>query len=216
MAGVWRCMLVVVALGLWSLAMSAKSRQRPQKRPRKNQGVEEIGLIQPVPNIDIQRMTGTWYLINVASKCAYLINHGISVEPTTMTLTRPNNPGQTLSVSTKTRHNHNCWEILQVYHLTKTPGQLTLKGDRPELNIDIVIRDTDYTSYAILYYQKRGQTTIKLYTRNTDDLPEPLLDKFEQLAEKERFGLAYMFPFPTYSHCGDVAKDYIINCVPTC
>ena len=36
-------------------------------------------------------------------------------------------------------------------------------GTRPELNTEIVIGETDYNSYAILYYHKRGKITMKLY-----------------------------------------------------
>ncbi|XP_033495027.1 complement component C8 gamma chain [Epinephelus lanceolatus] len=222
MAGVWRCMLAVVALMcvcLWDSTEAvggAVSRPRPQRRPRKKPKVEPIDVTPAAQNVDIQQMTGTWYLLNTASKCSYLINHGTKVEPTVMTLTRSSPTDETLSVSTKTRHNHQCWEILQVYDLTPTPGKLTLKGTRPELNTEIVIGETDYTSYAIMYYQKRGKITMKLYGRSTDNLSEPMLTKFEQLAEKQGLGLAYLFPFPTYSHCGDVDQDHVINCVPTC
>ncbi|XP_035508925.1 complement component C8 gamma chain [Morone saxatilis] len=220
MAGVWRCMVVVLVLMcmcLWSSTEAvggAKSRPRPQKRPPKKPKVEATDVTQPAQNIDIQQMTGTWYLLNTASKCSYLIKHGTQVEPTVMTLT--NSPDQTLSVSTKTRHNHQCWEILQVYNLSPAPGQLTLKGPRPELDTQIVIGETDYNSYAIMYYHKRGKITMKLYGRSVDNLSEPMLAKFEQLAEKQHLGLAYLFPFPTYSHCGTVDQDHVINCVPTC
>lgn len=215
-------MLAVVALMcvcLWDSTEAvggAVSRPRPQRRPRKKPKVEPIDVAPAAQNVDIQQMTGTWYLLNTASKCSYLINHGTKVEPTVMTLTRSSPTDETLSVSTKTRHNHQCWEILQVYDLTPTPGKLTLKGARPELNTEIAIGETDYTSYAIMYYQKRGKITMKLYGRSTDNLSEPMLTKFEQLAEKQGLGLAYLFPFPTYSHCGDVDQDHVINCVPTC
>ncbi|XP_074478231.1 complement component C8 gamma chain [Sebastes fasciatus] len=221
MAGVRRCMLavaVLMCLCLWGsteAAGGARSRPRPQRRPPKKPKVEPIDLTPAAQNIDIQQMTGTWYLLNTASKCSYLINHGTKVEPTVMTLTRSTASDQTLSVSTKTRHNHQCWEILQVYHLTPTPGKLTLKGANPELNTEIAIGEMD-NNYAIMYYQKRGKITMKLYGRSVDDLPEPMLTKFEQLAETQGLGLAYLFPFPTYSHCGAVDQDHVINCVPTC
>ncbi|KAM6971694.1 complement component C8 gamma chain [Tautogolabrus adspersus] len=221
MVGVWRWMLAVVGLMcvcLWGSAEAvggAVSRPRPQRRPpKKKPTVDPIDLAPTAQNIDIQRMAGRWYLLNTASKCSFLINHGTKVEPTVMTLTP--NSDQTLSVSTKTRHNHLCWEILQVYNLSPTPGKLTLKGSRPELNTEIVIGESDYDNYAIMYYQKRGKITMKLYGRSVDDLSEPMLTKFEQLAEKQKLGLAYLFPFPTYSHCGEVDQDHIINCVPTC
>ncbi|XP_049912514.1 complement component C8 gamma chain [Epinephelus moara] len=221
MAGVWRCMLAValMCVCLWDSTEAvggAVSRPRPQRRPRKKPKVEPIDVTPAAQNVDIQQMTGTWYLLNTASKCSYLINHGTKVEPTVMTLTRSSPTDETLSVSTKTRHNHQCWEILQTYDLTPTPGKLTLKGTRPELNTEIAIGETDYTSYAIMYYQKRCKITMKLYGRSTDNLSEPMLTKFEQLAEKQGLGLAYLFPFPTYSHCGDVDQDHVINCVPTC
>ncbi|XP_071341525.1 complement component C8 gamma chain [Trachinotus anak] len=222
MAGVWRCMLammVLMCLCLWGYSEAvggAKSRPRPQRRPPKKPKVEPIDGTPPAQNIDIQRMTGRWYLLNTASKCSYLINHGTSVEPTVMNIASSPASDGTLLITTKTRHNHQCWEIRQVYYLTPTPGRLTLKGARPELNTEIVIGETDYNSYAIMYYQKQGKITIKLYARSVDELDEPLLTKFEELAEKQKLGLAYLFPFPTYSHCGDVDQDHIINCVPTC
>ncbi|TNN34147.1 Complement component C8 gamma chain [Liparis tanakae] len=154
-------------------------------------------------------MTGTWYLLNTASKCSHLMNHGMKVEPTVVTLTL--SPEQTLSVSTKTRRNHQCWEILQVYNLTPTPGKLTLKGARPELDTKIVIGEIVYDSYAIMYYQKRGQITMKLYGRSVDNLSEPMLTQFEELAEKQGLGLAYLFPFPTYSHCGEVDQNHTVS-----
>lgn len=36
-------------------------------------------------------------------------------------------------------------------------------GTRPEQNTVIVIGETDYNSYAVIYYQKRGKMTVKLY-----------------------------------------------------
>ncbi|KAM9839681.1 complement component C8 gamma chain [Aulostomus maculatus] len=217
MAGVWQCMLIVVVLivvCLWGSVGAvggAKSRPRPQRRPHKKTKVEPADLTPPAQNIDIKQMTGTWYLLNTASKCSYLMNHGTKVEPTVMTLTFSPESDETLLVSTKTRHNHQCWEILQMYNLKQTPGKLTLKGARPELNIEIVIGETDYSSYAIMYYQKGGKITMKLYGGTVDNLSEPMLTKFEQLAEKQGMGLAFLFPFPTYSHCGDVDQHHTIN-----
>uniref|UniRef100_A0A3B3IJV8 Complement component 8, gamma polypeptide n=1 Tax=Oryzias latipes TaxID=8090 RepID=A0A3B3IJV8_ORYLA len=211
---------------LWSPAETvggAKSRPRPQRRPKK-QKVNPVDENPPASNIDIQQMTGTWYLLIASSKCPYLLKHGTNVQPTVMTLTRSSASDQILSVSTKTRHNHQCWEIKQEYHLSPVAGRLTLKGqlssvsfllndtasswreillflpgDRPERNTEIVIGETDYTSYAVIYYHKQGQVTVKLYSRSVETLSEPMLTKFEQLAEKQGFGLAYHFSFPDYS-----------------
>ncbi|RVE58893.1 hypothetical protein OJAV_G00198820 [Oryzias javanicus] len=221
MAKISCCMLALVMLMcccLWSPAETvggAKSRPRPQRRPKKPKA-NPVDENPPAPNVDIQQMTGRWYLLIASSKCPYLLKHGTKVEPTVMTLTRSSASDQILSVSTKTRHNHQCWEIKQEYHLSPVGGRLTLKGARPELNTEIVIGETDYTSYAVIYYHKLGQVTVKLYSRSVETLSEPMLTKFEQLSEKQGFGLAYHFSFPDYSHCGEVDQDHVINCIPTC
>ncbi|XP_029385401.1 complement component C8 gamma chain [Echeneis naucrates] len=217
MAGVWPCMLAVMVLCvcLWGYADAvggAKSRPRPQRRPKKTK-VEPTVATPPARNIDLPQMTGTWYLVNAASKCSHLMKKATSVEPTVMNIAI--SPDGVLLVSTKTRFNHQCWEVRQIYYLDPTPGYLTIRGVRPDLNTGVAIGDTDYTTYLIMYYQQRGTITMKLYSRS-QDVTEPILTKFEDLAEKQGLGLAYIFPFPTYSHCGDVDQENIINCVPTC
>ncbi|KAM4533315.1 LOW QUALITY PROTEIN: complement component C8 gamma chain [Odontesthes bonariensis] len=245
MTGASRYMLTAVVLmcvcllGPADALGGAKSRPRPQRRPKKPK-VEPVDKTPPAQDVDIGQMAGKWYLINTASKCPLMIKRATNMEPTVLTLTYLSD--QTLSVSTKTRHNHQCWEILQVYHPTSTTGRLTLKGQfsllasckqkvessfadsallfppgaNPELDTAIVIGETDYTSYAVMFYQKRGKVTVKLYTRSPDNLSEPTLTKFEELAEKHGLGLAYVFGLPTYSHCEDVDQDHVINCVPSC
>ncbi|KAJ8010801.1 hypothetical protein DPEC_G00078910 [Dallia pectoralis] len=221
MIGVWRCvtMVTLVCVCLWEAAEAvggAKSRPRPQRRPPKPPKVNPIDETPPSQNINIEQMTGTWYLVSAASKCNFLVKNGAKVEATVMTLTSPTSSGGPISVSTTTRLNHQCWEILQEYTVTPAPGRLVLKGSRPELNTDVVIGETDHSSYAIFYYQKQGQLTMKLYGRSKDTLSEAILDRFEDLAEKRGLGLAYVFAFPNYSHCMSVEKDYVINCVPIC
>uniref|UniRef100_A0A4W5K6F2 Complement component 8, gamma polypeptide n=1 Tax=Hucho hucho TaxID=62062 RepID=A0A4W5K6F2_9TELE len=202
--------------GLAEATGGAKSRPRPQRRPPKKPKVKPIDDTPPAQNIDIQQMGGPWYLVNAASKCNFLMKNGLKVEATVMTLTPPSSPDTALSVSTTTRLNHQCWEILQAYTITPTPGRFVLNGSNPLLNTDIVIGESDYSSYAVFYYQKQGQLTMKLYGRSKDTLSEAILDKFEDLAEKKGLGLAYVFAFPNYSHCESVDKDHVINCVPIC
>lgn len=145
------------------------------------------------------------------------MQHGNKVEATVITLAvTSSGTEQQLSVTTKTRHNHQCWEIQQVYDFTPASGRFTIKGSSPKTITKVSIVDTDYTSYAIMVYEKLKRTTMKLYTRSVERLSEPLLLKFEELAAKRNMGLAFMFPFPTYSHCDIVDKDHIINCIPTC
>ncbi|KAJ0059666.1 hypothetical protein NL108_009177 [Boleophthalmus pectinirostris] len=149
-------------------------------------------------------MLGKWYLLNMASKCSHLMTHGHNAEATTMTLDLTTfGKEQKLSVKTTTRHNHQCWEIHQLYDFTKTSGFFTLKGNDPKIDTKVTILDTDYTSYAIFVYEiqkkKVRKTSLKLYGKSVAELHEPTLLKFEAVAATKNFGLAFMFPFPTYS-----------------
>ncbi|XP_070302758.1 complement component C8 gamma chain [Salvelinus sp. IW2-2015] len=214
MTGVWQCvtMLMVVCVCLWGSAEAiggAKSRPRPQRRPIKKPKVNPIDDTPPAQNIDIQQVGTRVCLFVCVCVCKHDLTTTAQTQPACELLSY-------LSVSTTTRLNHQCWEILQAYTITPTPGRLVLNGSRPLLNTDIVIGESDYSSYAVFYYQKQGQLTMKLYGRSKDTLSEAILDKFEDLAEKKGLGLAYVFAFPNYSHCESVDKDHVINCVPTC
>ncbi|XP_033841956.1 complement component C8 gamma chain [Periophthalmus magnuspinnatus] len=224
MAKRWWYRLVVVLLMLWVLSEVGEgqmSRARPQRpKKKKNPEDEEIPVPQEI-NIDINQMLGKWYLLNMASKCSHLLTHGHNAEATTVTLDLTTfGKEQKLSVKTTTRHNHQCWEIHQHYDFTSNSGFFTLKGNNPKNDIKVTILDTDYISYAILVYEvqmsKVRKTTMKLFARSVERLHEPTLLKFETTAATRNFGLAYMFPFPTYSYCDTVDEEHIINCIPTC
>ncbi|XP_072306766.1 complement component C8 gamma chain [Eucyclogobius newberryi] len=223
MAGRRWCRLVVALVMVWALSGvgdGSKSRPRPKRPDRKKLNPDEDTSIPPENNIDVNQMLGKWYLLSVGSKCSHLMSHGNNAEATTMTLDLTTvQEEQKLSVITTTRHNHQCWEIRQLYDVTQNSGYFIIKAKDPKKNIMVTIVDTDYTSYAILSFEmlsgKRRKTTMKLYTRSLT-LHEPTLLKFEDKAATKKIGLEFMFPFPTYSHCDKVDEDHIINCIPTC
>lgn len=207
--------LLVMILVFSEITDGAMSRPRPTRRKKKEETVAPI--VPPDLNIDINQMLGKWYLLNVASKCPYLKEPGNKVEATTMTLQRPTTGAeQKLSVITTTRHNHQCWEIHQEYDLTPNSGYFIIKGENPQLNTKVTVMDTDYTSYAILVYEKRKKITMKLYARSVATLHEPMLKKFDDAAAQKNIGMAFLFPPHITSHCDEVDEDHVINCIPTC
>ncbi|KAK3541060.1 hypothetical protein QTP86_012333 [Hemibagrus guttatus] len=112
---------------LWGPVNGRRTRykSKPKPKPDKNP-VEEIVSVQ---NFDINQVSGKWYLLSVASRCKYLLEHGYKVEGTIMTLTAPVSPKDPIKVSTFTKLNFQCWEIKQHYETTKSPGHFLLKGD---------------------------------------------------------------------------------------
>ncbi|KAJ8375421.1 hypothetical protein SKAU_G00060010 [Synaphobranchus kaupii] len=82
------------------------------------------------------------------------------------------------------------------------------QGDKPTNGIDISVGEIDYNSYAILYYQKRGKISMKLYGRS-ERLQDHIHDKFELLAEKQNLG-EFVFPFPKYGFCQSADEKHIL------
>ncbi|KAI1891240.1 hypothetical protein AGOR_G00141740 [Albula goreensis] len=202
MGRVWLWVCVVTALGLCLSGVDGSRKRRP---PKEN----PIDKITPAANFNLPQMNGKWFLVSVASKCPYLLENNFRVESTIVTWTAPPSPGAPLAVSTLRKLNLQCWDIRQEYLPTKTNGRFQLKGNRPTNDIDIIVSETDYNSYAILYLHKRGKMTMKLYGR-TERLPDDILDKFELLAEKQNFGIDFVFPFPKYGFCQSADETHTL------
>ncbi|ROJ70144.1 Methionine-R-sulfoxide reductase B2, mitochondrial [Anabarilius grahami] len=149
-----------------------------------------------------KHMSGKWYLLTVASRCKNLLESGFKVESTTVTWTVT---GDKVSVSTVRKLNFECWEIKQNYMKTKTPGQLFLKGKRPDENMDIMVLETDYSSYAMLVFKRAAKITMKLYGRSSE-VPDKIVDTFEDRAKTFNLGLDVIFQYPDYGFCESTEK----------
>ncbi|KAL4624714.1 complement component C8 gamma chain [Arapaima gigas] len=192
MQALWLFVTVLTVLGLLLEPMGATRGRGRRRNPPKERPIDKIHAVQ---NLNMDQLKGKWFLISVASKCQYLRENNFRVESTTMTLTPPTSPNSPLIVDTLRKLNQQCWNIKQEYELTNTSGRFVLKGHSKD--IDIVLAETDYNSYAILYYQKGDQITMKLYGGSTK-LPDSIMDKFEQLAEKQNINIDHVYPFPKY------------------
>ncbi|XP_066498140.1 complement component C8 gamma chain [Hoplias malabaricus] len=200
------CFLTLVLLGLSIFDPVEGRRTRFKPKPRDKSKEKTAEEISPAKDININQMSGKWYLLTVASRCQYLLEKGFKVEGTTisLTVTSSNSP---LKISTLTKLNYQCWEIQQNYETTKSTGRFLLKGNLPVMNIEISVVDTDYSSYAILLYKRMNKITLKLYGR-TPQVPEAIVDKFEELAKKHNMGLDVIFQFPDYGFCEFADKEH--------
>ncbi|XP_062842006.1 complement component C8 gamma chain [Trichomycterus rosablanca] len=202
------CLLVVLTLVLSLCDAGKKKRWKPQPKPKKpdEKPVEEM---LPARYIDINQMSGKWYLLTVASRCPYLLEHGYKAEGTIMTLTAPASPGGPVKMNTLTKHNFQCWEIQQDYETTNMTGIFLLKSRIPVKNTDVLVVDTDYSSYTVLLYKRMKNITMKLYGRSTR-VSDAVVDKFEDLATKQNLGLDVIFEFPVYGFCPSADKEHTL------
>lgn len=206
MQHIWICIAVLAVLGEPNMLEASRIQDRRNERIQAENAIDKI---TAAPNLDLDQMAGKWYLITAASKCPYLLQNGFKVESTIISLTPPTTSDAPMLVSTFRKLNEQCWEIKQEYETTKSKGRLLLSNKNPKKNIDIVIAETDHSSYAILYYQRQGQISMKLYGRSPT-VPDSTSDKFEEFAAKQSLGLDYVFQFPSYSFCESTEKDYVL------
>ncbi|XP_048121611.1 complement component C8 gamma chain isoform X2 [Alosa alosa] len=191
MQHVWICIAMLTVLGEPNTLGASRTQGR---RTERNQTENTIDKITVAPNLDLDQVAGKWYLISAASKCPFLLENGFKVESTTISLTPPTTFDAPMLVSTFRKLNQQCWEIRQEYQTTKSKGRLLL---------------SNHSSYAILYYQRQGKISMKLYGRSPK-VPDSTADKFEELAAKQSLGLDYVFQFPGYSFCETADEDYVL------
>ncbi|KAG9283266.1 complement component C8 gamma chain [Astyanax mexicanus] len=204
---VFALLLFLLVLGVFESVEGRRTRFKPKPKEKKTEkSVEEI---TPAKDININQIGGKWYLLTVASRCQHLLEKGFKVESTIINLTPPVSPRSPLKVSTFTKLNYQCWEIKQNYETTNSTGRFLLKGNMPVMNVEILIIDTDYSSYAILLYKRMKKITMKLYGRSTQ-VPEAIQDKYEELARKHNLGLDLNFQFPDYGFCESADKEHTL------
>ncbi|XP_072544914.1 complement component C8 gamma chain isoform X2 [Salminus brasiliensis] len=199
-------LLVLLVLGVFESVEGRRTRFKPKPKDKKKKPEEEI---TPAKDININQMNGKWYLLTVASRCQHLLEKGFKVEGTVITLTPPTAPSSPLKVSTLTKLNYQCWEIQQHYETTKSTGRFLLKGNVPVMNVEIIVIDTDYSSYAVLLYKRMNKITMKLYGRSAQ-VPEAIVDQFEELAKKHNLGLDVIFQYPDYGFCESADKEHTL------
>uniref|UniRef100_A0A8C9B0C8 Complement C8 gamma chain n=1 Tax=Phocoena sinus TaxID=42100 RepID=A0A8C9B0C8_PHOSS len=149
--------LLTLLLAVGSLGQRA---QRPPRPP------SPISAIQPTANFDAQRFSGTWFLVAVASACRSLQEQGHRAEATTLHVTPQ---GAAMAVSTFRKLDGICWQVRQLYGDTGLPGRFLLQARGARGAVDVVVGETDYRGFAILYLERARQLSVKLYGTSPRD-----------------------------------------------
>ncbi|NXK49555.1 CO8G protein, partial [Chauna torquata] len=174
------------------LAAPQGQRRRP---PPPQSPLEKVAIEE---NLRLPELAGRWFLVGVASRCSYLAEHSHQLEATAVTVTVPDE--QSLTISTFRKLDGLCWEIRQRYLPAGAHGRFFLKGRGYGSKVDVVVAETDHSSYAILYYQKGRSISVKLYGRSSQ-VSDAVVDKFEQRARAVGLSEDVTYYFPTYGGC---------------
>ncbi|XP_075762114.1 complement component C8 gamma chain [Pelodiscus sinensis] len=177
--------------------------QRQRRPPTPESPFEKIKLQK---NFDFQQFSGKWFLVGVASRCDYLREYNHQLEATAMAVSASD--GTSLAISTFRKLDGVCWEIKQQYRSTKAQGRFLLRGRGS--NVDVLVGETDYSSYAIMYYQKHRKISIKLYGRSVR-VSDAIMGKFEQRVTELNMSEDFTYYFPTYGFCESADQFHLLD-----
>ncbi|XP_068105064.1 complement component C8 gamma chain [Hyperolius riggenbachi] len=187
----------------------------PPAMAQKNNPIDKV---ENVKNFDISEFTGKWYLLSVATDCNYLKTNNHKVEATYLQVSLPKTKAgvkvpQSMLVSTFRVLDGICWEIKHSYAINKIKGRFLLKAKPYHGMVDIVVAETDYENYAIIYFQKKGKITLKLYGRKAK-VSDDIYRKFDNHVIKQGIDLEFIYSFPKYGFCEEASKFNILDEIP--
>ncbi|XP_022357141.1 complement component C8 gamma chain [Enhydra lutris kenyoni] len=187
---------------LLTLLLAGDSLSQRARRPP--QPPSPISTIPPKANFDAQQFAGTWLLVAVASTCGFLQEQGHRVEAT---LLRVAPQRAAMAVSTFQKLDGICWQVRQLYRDVGVPGRFLLPGARA---VDVVVGETDYEGYAVLYLERKRRLSVKLYTRS---LPpsDSALSAFEQHVQRANLTEDHVLFFPKYGFCEAADQFHVLD-----
>ncbi|XP_027950447.1 complement component C8 gamma chain isoform X1 [Eumetopias jubatus] len=175
-----------------SLSQSARRPPRP---------ASPISTIQPKANFNAQQFAGTWLLVAVASSCRFLQEQGHRAEAT---LLRVAAQGAAMAVSTFQKLDGICWQVQQLYRDTGVPGRFLLHARGARRAVDVVVGETDYQGFAVLYLEQKRRLSVKLYARSFP-ASDSALSAFEQGIQRANLTEDHTLFFPKYGKPPPVA-----------
>ncbi|XP_059782072.1 complement component C8 gamma chain isoform X2 [Balaenoptera ricei] len=190
--------LLTLLLAVGSLGQRA---QRPPRPP------SPISTIQPKANFDTQQFSGTWFLVAVASSCRSLQEQGHRAEATTLHVTPQ---GAAMAVSTFRKLDGICWQVRQLYGDTGLPGRFLLQARGARGAVDVVVGETDYRGFAIVYLERARQLSVKLYARSLP-VSESFLSVFEQRVQGANLTEDHILFFPKYGFCEAADQFHVLD-----
>uniref|UniRef100_A0A5F4W4N6 Complement component C8 gamma chain n=1 Tax=Callithrix jacchus TaxID=9483 RepID=A0A5F4W4N6_CALJA len=178
--------------------------QRPRRPP---QPPSPISTIQPKANFDAQQFAGTWLLVAVGSACRFLREQNHRAEATTLHVAPQ---GTTMAVSTFQKLDGICWQVRQLYRDTRVPGRFLLPARGARGAVHVVVAETDYQSFAVLYLERAGQLSVKLYARSLP-VSDSVLSGFEQQVREAHLTEDQIFFFPNYGFCEAADQFHVLE-----
>ncbi|XP_075415897.1 complement component C8 gamma chain isoform X2 [Tenrec ecaudatus] len=178
-----------------------------QRVPRPLRPPSPISSIHPKANFDTQQFAGTWLLVAVASECRFLQEQSHRAEATALSVTPQ---GSALAVSTFRKLDGICWQVRQLWRDAGVPGRFLLPARGARGDVDVVVAETDYRDFAILFLERARQLTVKLYARAVP-VSDSVLSEFERQVQAARLTEEHTVFFPKYGFCQEADQFHLLD-----
>ncbi|XP_028628747.1 complement component C8 gamma chain isoform X2 [Grammomys surdaster] len=156
------------------------------------------------------QFAGTWLLVAVGSACRFLREQGHRAEATALHAAPQ---GAAITVSTFRKLDGICWQIRQLFGITGVPGRFLLQAPQARGPVYVVVAETDYQSFAILYLEQARKLSVKLYARSLP-VSDSVLNVFEQRVRGANLTEDQIYFFPKYGFCETADQFHILNEMP--
>ncbi|XP_032978059.1 complement component C8 gamma chain isoform X1 [Rhinolophus ferrumequinum] len=103
-----------------------------------------------------------------------------------------------------------CWQVQQLYRGTQVPGRFLLQARGARGPVDVVIGETDYQGFAILYLERARRLSVKLYVRSLP-VSDLVLSTFEQSVQRANLTEDHIYFFPKYGFCEAADQFHLLD-----
>lgn len=201
-------MLSPGAVLFFTLLLTASSLGQRTRKPYGS--MSPISTIQAQANFNAQQFAGTWLLVAVGSACRFLREQGHRAEATALHAAPQ---GAAIAVSTFRKLDGICWQIRQLFGITGVPGRFLLQAPQARGPVHVVVAETDYQNFAILYLERARKLSVKLYVRSLP-VSDSVLNVFEQRVRGANLTEDQIYFFPKYGFCETADRLHILNEMP--
>uniref|UniRef100_A0A8C5L8X8 Complement component C8 gamma chain n=1 Tax=Jaculus jaculus TaxID=51337 RepID=A0A8C5L8X8_JACJA len=198
-------MLSPGAVLVFTLLLVADSLSHRARKP--TEPPSPISTIRPQANFDTHRFAGTWLLVAVGSACHFLQEQSNQAKATKLQVAPQ---GAALDVSTFTKLDGICWQVRQLFRDTGIPGRFLLQAHGARWPVHVVVAETDYQDFAILFLERAQRLSVKLYARSLP-VSDSVLSVFEQRVREANLTEDQVFFFPKYGFCETVDQFHILD-----
>ncbi|XP_012929265.1 complement component C8 gamma chain isoform X3 [Heterocephalus glaber] len=120
-----------------------------------------------------------------------------------------------MAVSTFRKLDGICWQVLQLYRDTGVPGRFLVPAQGARGPVHMVVAETDYQDFAVLYLERAQQLSVKLYgaLSAARSLPvgDSALSVFEQWVRSANLTEEQTLFFPVYGFCESTDQFHVLN-----